>query len=247
MALEDDLELAINSNSDVLDKSGNGRDGTVTGMTYDTSTPIIGSGTGVFDGINDYVEIDVASSPQSDILDLTEGQIAVWVRFPDPLNEIKRIFTTSQGIAFPNGDEWHITYRGDSVKELQITVINGGSIVRAVTTPANTINDNDKHLIIVKAPSTGDFVVKVDDIALTLAGANKDAMFFGDAVDADIMTIGALIRDTVSASGTKDIDALAAWSAVKSDAEDTGYWNGGNGVELEVNGAPSNMMMMGVG
>ena len=57
MALEDNLELAINFNSNVLDKSGNGRNGIVNGMTYETGSPIIGSFSGTFLS-NDYLDLD---------------------------------------------------------------------------------------------------------------------------------------------------------------------------------------------
>jgi hypothetical protein len=235
MALTDGLELAINFNSDVLDKSGNGRNGTVDGMTYDTSTPIIGSGTGVFDGINDDVEIDVASSPQSDILDLTVGTIALWTRF-STIAEYKILFSISQaGPAFPNSDEWGIAFRGDSSNKIQVFCINAGSIIMSALTPANAINDNDKHLIIVRAKSSGNIEILVDDVLQTpLTGSPLGTKFFGHAVDADTMRIGSIERDTISYTGSKDTDALAIWDRPLINAEGTEYYNVGDGVELEV-------------
>jgi hypothetical protein len=249
MALTDGLELAINFNSDVLDKSGNGRNGTVDGMIYDTSTPIIGSGTGVFDGINDDVEIDVASSPQSDILDLTVGTIGLWTRF-STLADFKRLFSISH--AGPSGlasDRWGISFRGDAGKQIQVFCINTGSTIMSALTPANAINDNDKHLILVKAKSSGNIEILVDDVLQTpLSGSPLGAKFFGHAVDADTMRIGSLERDTILYDGAKDIDALAIWNRPISEAEATEYWNSDDGLELEaVAAAPSMLSLLGVG
>lgn len=234
MALTDGLELAINFNSDVLDKSGNGRHGIVTGMTYDTSTPIIGSGTGVFDGINDDVEIDVATSPQSDILALTVGTLAFWVRFPT-LVEFKNLFTiTEAGQSAPNGDEWMVFFRGVVNKNIQII-----NIVSGVTTSAlssiNAINDNNKHLIVFRADGIGNVELFVDDVPISFPGTLGSA-FFGSAINADTMRIGSREGAAVDYRGDKDIDALAIWNRPLSDAEGTEYWNIGNGVELDLTG-----------
>lgn len=230
MSLIDNLELAINFNSDVLDKSGNNRDGTVNGMTYDTTTPILGDGTGVFNGIDNDVEIDV-SGPKSDILDLTTGTIAFWVRFPT-IAEYKRLFTiTHAGQAYPDCDEWGIAFRGDTTNQVQAYCINNRGVIMSAYTPDNSINDNNKHLIIVRADWAGDIEILIDDVSQSLTGSISDK-FFGHAVDADTMRIGSLERDTILYGGDKDIDALAIWSEAKPDAELTQYWNSGDGVEL---------------
>jgi hypothetical protein len=248
MALKNDVELIVNFNSDVLDKSGNGRDGTVDGMTYDTSTPILGSGTGKFDGINDRVDIDVAASPQSDILDLTTGQIAFWFRNPGPASENKFLFSiTKDGVA-PSSQDAYAVYVNTS-NALIVYCRLSGSIIMSASTPTGSLEDTDvKHLIIVKANPTGNIIIKIDNVTQTLTSSPLGAKFLGHAVDADVMTLGALKRDTIVYSGTKHLDALVVWSAVKSDAEDTEYWNDGDGVELDVSAMVtySNLLLTGV-
>ena len=246
MALTDGLELAINFNSDVLDKSGNGRDGTVNGMTYDTTTPIIGSGTGVFDGINDSVEIDVTGD-KSGILDLTAGTLAIWTRFPNALTELIRIFSVGQPIASPGADEWYILYRGDIGNYLQLICRNNTILTTNATTPNNTINDNDKHLVIVRADGSNPLEVYVDNSSQTLSGTTSDN-FFGSAVDAVHMYIAALVRDTTFIDGRQDLDAIAVWNRALTTDEMTEYWNGGAGIELPVvvAGRPT-LMLRGVG
>lgn len=233
MALTDGLELAINFNSDVLDKSGNGRDGTVDGMTFDTSTPILGSGTGVFDGINDDVEIDVAGA-KSGILDATVGTVALWTRFPT-LAEYTRLFSVSTGgVASPVADHWHISFRGDDNNSLQVVCTNNGSIIMNAYTPLNTITDTNKHLIIVRAKASGNIEIMIDDVLeLALSVGPLGAKFFGHAIDIDTMRIGSLERDTTDYRGDKDIDALAIWNRPITDAEATAYYNNSDGIELE--------------
>jgi len=235
MALTDGLELAINFNSDVLDKSGNGRDGTASGMTYNTTTPMVGSGSGAFDGINDHVSVDVASSPQSDILDLTTGTIAVWWRANAPTNEQKYLMTTSQGLASPNGDEYYIIFRGDSAHRIQGVCTNGGSVIMSAVANVS-FNDTNPHLCIVRSNGTGNIEIYIDDISRALTSSPLTDKFLGHAVNADRMNIGALERDVFRYHGDKDVDALAIWNRALTTAEMTEYWNGGAGIELEVSG-----------
>jgi hypothetical protein len=231
MALTDILELAINFNSDVEDKSGNNRDGTVYSMTYDTATPILGSGTGEFDGNDDRVDIAVDSG----ILDLTTGAVAFWFRFDDGLETQKRIFSVSQdGVAFPNSDTWEITYRGDgALNNFQAACVNGGSVIMSALGSTTYINDNDKHLAIINAPTSGNMEIYIDDVTQSLAGSPLGAKFLGHAVDADSMTIGAMKRDTILYTGTKDLDALYVFSAALDASERSELWNGGDGLELK--------------
>lgn len=51
------LELSVTyENSNVQDQSGNGRDGTITGMTFETVNPLIDLVSGLYDGSGDYVD-----------------------------------------------------------------------------------------------------------------------------------------------------------------------------------------------
>ena len=233
--LYNDLEVAINFNSDVLDKSGNGRDGTVDGMTYDTTTPIIGSGTGEFDGINDDVEIDVDGA-KSGILDATVGTVALWVRLTAPLEELKYLFSVTQGgVAHPVNDQWAIMFRGDTAtNEIQAFAFDNEVLILNARNQTSGIFDSNKHLIIIRAKSSGDLEILIDDDLKTITTSPSTAKFFGHAVDADTMRIGSIGRDTILYDGSKDVDALAIASRPWTDAECTEYWNSGNGVELEV-------------
>ena len=233
MAIEDNnanLELAINFNSDVLDKTANGRDGTITGMTYDTTTPIIGSGTGKLRGGDDDVEADVAGA-KSGILDLTVGTL--WFTFRLPiLTTVVRLFGVGDTSAsFPNADSFIVQFRGDSNKQMQVSCQNAGNTILNAFTPTNTITDTVKHSMAVRADGSGDIEIAVDDTWLFLTGT-KGEKFFGHAVDADVLHIGAIMRGVISAVGDKDIDTVYVFNNAVSDADITDLENGGNYKEL---------------
>lgn len=243
MALEDNLELAINFNSNVLDKSGNGRNGIVNGMTYETGSPIIGSGSGTFLA-NDYLDLD--HNYQS--VFQASYTIAIWVK-PDDGQPAATgdIFGLIDG-----GNRVRITLNtlGDLIFQY---IINGGQSYICNTAQGGynlTDGAQTKKLLWVEADTSANVMrFYVDnDLKFTKTGVTEDFTNYGGTLSP---FVGAVHKVSPVASSyyNGDTDALAIWSAIKSSTDRDAYWNGGNGVEIDLTEVAGyqNLLLIGVG
>lgn len=69
-------------NNDWTDSSGNGYDGTATGATFETGSPILGAASGSFDGVDDRVSL---TAHVANFASLTEGTVHGWCK-PEATN-----------------------------------------------------------------------------------------------------------------------------------------------------------------
>ena len=225
MALKDDLEVAINFNSDVLDKSGNGRNAIVNGMTYETVSPIIGSGSGTFLA-NDY--LDLGHNYQAVFQD--SFTIALWVKpddgQPASREELFGLIDTNDRVRITlfNDGDIKVQYRLNSVNYLCTTGGSGYFLSNG---------QESKHLVWCEADNvTNELRIYVDnDLKFTLPGVVEPFANYGGTLSP---FVGALHKASPVASRFYhgDTDALAIWSAIKSSTDRDAYWNGGDGIEL---------------
>lgn len=80
MSITDDEELRITyENSNVEDQSGNGRDGTIVGMSFETTDPLIDLVSGKYNGTEDYINFgEILGFGASQPFTLTK-----WFKVPD--------------------------------------------------------------------------------------------------------------------------------------------------------------------
>ncbi len=184
-----------------------------------------------FDGENDFV--DIPKDPA--IFALTQGTLEMWVRILN-LGADTRLFSISEvGIPFPASDTWGLDYRTDGLNgpsQLQVYLINNGVIITAAFTPSNTITDTAFHHIAVVADGVGLIDVYVDGVLRPVTAApfalGAFDQFFGHAVNADNMKIGAIERDTVRAEGAKVIDEVTIFDRPLSASEIQAIYNAGS-------------------
>ena len=160
----------------------------------------------------------------------TVGTVEFWVKITSLQENQVRLFSLAEaGVAFPDADEWAIDYRyvdfAPGTLQVHLAGVAGGSgpagIVMNAFTPAGTITDTNWHHIAVVADGVDPIAVYVDGAAQVLSGifGRTSDRFFGHAPNASAMAVGAIVRESVFAEGTKMIDELAIYDRALSAGE----------------------------
>lgn len=151
----------------------------------------------------------------------TVGTVEFWVKITSLQEDTVRLFSVAEaGVAFPDADQWEIDYRyvDTAPGAIQVNLVAGGAIVMSPTTPAGTIADTNWHHIAVIADGVDPIQVYVDGAVQVLSGSTSDR-FFGHALNASVMAVGAIVRESVFAEGIKLIDELAIYDRALSSNE----------------------------
>lgn len=227
------LKIALNFNGNFNDSSGNGYHGTAVGATIASSSPMVaGTPYSIYRGGDDYVSVPAPAS----ILDATSGTLVFWCRVSS-VSSMLRLFSISQnGVAYPTCDEWGISFRGDSSKELQLHTINGAAITMSCKTPDNVITSTSTPYMILVSGVSGDAEprVKINNVVQSMTAYSPYSKVFkwlGDAADANCMTLSGVRREIFYGTDA-DIDAFYYFSDVLNTETEDFLWNGGAGREL---------------
>lgn len=217
MSTWDGLNGLYHFDNDFLDSSGNGRDLTNSGATFETGSPILGAASSDYNGLNSHSFVATGTAASD-----TEGQVAFW--YKSPTN---------------TGDETIISFDdGANIRNFIFVRILGSTLDFIVRT-ANTTRMrasvplpaiNVKHAVIFGVDSGGNYinVDGADKIPTYLNGNASTNIWLGGSEDPLILRVGAR---KVGASISTPYDGLVdelAWSDRRwTDEEDADYWNGG--------------------
>jgi hypothetical protein len=180
-----------------------------------------------FDGVDDYLELYLSQS----IYNLQKGSVSLWLKVGD-LNKtfviagfsnrgsgINPIVTANQ----PN--QWFIEFAGAdySQKQIHISGLKFSNFNRTLSakTPANSINDNNWHNIIVNSDNNANSIeVYIDGVNQPLSvfccGGNTNDFFLADVPDLDNAKIGTIHRDTVVQTNSFTMDDFCIWNRALS-------------------------------
>lgn len=197
------------SGGTVTDRMGTGN-GTWsgTGTTHWTSGKY-GKG-GKFNGTDDYVS---KSSP-SFITD-TQGTISLWVKLANNTQ-----YSTIWGIArdVTANSEVRVDYRGDDTKQLQVAVIQNGTILFSGLTTANAItNTNWHHITLTSNASTIKLYVDgIENVPNQSVLGTNSGQWFSSATSANNFTVGILKRATPILPFAGKVDDIKVYNYARS-------------------------------
>lgn len=224
MAVEDNLELLLRfEDEDFTDSSGNGRDGAIgSTVTFETSTPLIGSVSGSWDGIDDFLSFSWAG-PQFGIDD--PFTLAQWVEVPDrtafqPL--VNQANSSFMGILMSVGG-----FSG--VGEILLAIGNDSSN-RLIVRSSSLISNDTKHLVMGTydgSGTIGGFKIYIDNADAGVGGSIDQ----GTVIDPDYSGIGLQVGKRVGDGFLLEGlgDDVAIWSRVLTSGERAEFYNGGDG------------------
>ena len=213
MALIDNLIDSYHMNGDWLDSVGS-NDGIPTGATFDTVNKKLGSASGNFDGIDDFV--DIGSSLGAALgFDMS---ISCWVRFTALSGNNTVVIGSRNGAA-------NLGFEVGALNDGKIILQSFGSSSLGYRFGTSNVGDNSFHHAVAVRDGINYYIYidgsREDGTFQTLAGstASPANTFIGDS-DAP----GNLFKG--------QIDEINIWDRALSASEVTELWNGGAGIEL---------------
>ena len=184
---------------DTGDRSGNGRDGTLTGPTFSTDTPAaLGTGSSLaFDGVDDFVDL---SAHVGDFAALDGGTISAWIRTAGTGTHVV-VGASDQGDG--SSETRLFVERGPMKYDVRGEVASGSQLVST-----ENVNDDQWHHVAI--------VVDADVATRFVDGeqvASQYETFFSGVADLDQMAIGR----NVDSGGPQmhfsgQIDDVAIWA-----------------------------------
>ena len=200
------LVAAYDFETDAIDVTANGHDGTITAADCKASGKV---GTGcAFDGATSYIQI-----PDDASLNFGSGDFSLeaWIKLTD----------YTSGFAFgvlgkqvSGNDRYYLDYRGDLTDSVQGSIADGANNID-INSANNAITDNNWHHVVLTVDQTNDIAkVFVDGIQ---SGSDTGISSIGSVSPATDLFIGA----TTSTSNLFDgsIDEVAIWSRVLTTEE----------------------------
>jgi hypothetical protein len=139
---------------------------------------------------SDYIKKDSPS-----FVDDTQGTVECLVKF-DSTTQV--YMPLSVCVSGATDDEFFLFYfRGDSVKEIQPTLLVDGAVTWTAVTPANAIaNTNWHHFAITSDATHVKLYVDGAELALTDAVGTNSGQWLAAATQANVFGMGALLRAT---------------------------------------------------
>lgn len=216
--------------TDVLDSVGS-NDGIADGAVIDTDNQLLGAACRYFDGIDDSIDIPFSSED-------TEGSVGVFFQMPSMVGE-QTFFMFTNGTN--NGDLIGIrVYLGN------VDIIVRGESTTHILCHVGSVSVDNYHCVLFTVDATGNKIY-LDGVLKTPTYTTGDAdstEWFDDLNLSGafaVLTIGA--RDTGTSLSTYyggQLDELVRWNKAKTAADALEWWNGGAGVELELELAEDN-------
>lgn len=155
-------------------------------------------------------------------LALRTGSLSLWFQIQD-LSQQAFLFSVAQiGAAFPSGGQWTLDYNQNG-HQLRATCSSNGQVLLSSNTPANSVNDNNWHHVVVVANNTATLRVYIDGVQLQLS--SNAGRFFGHAANTNNMKIGALRSNTLNTAGRKAVDEVQIYNRALSTTEVQAIFN----------------------
>ena len=192
------------------------------------------------DGVDDKL---VKSSPS--FIDDNTGTISIWVKSDGGAAGEQQIFSIAQGLVFPNGDEWRITY-ATSADFIQLVLINAGGVSWSAVTANDVLNDTNWHLWVATSDGSTTKLYK-DGVEETLTdgtGSNS-GQWLGDAVDADRMALGILLRNVDLIPFDGKFASFAYWDVALNDNEILALFHGVSPISIRKGNLKSHSLLFG--
>jgi len=193
-------------NSDVLDSSDNGFNGTPTAITYDTTAPKLGSASAIFNGTSSIVTI-----PDDPLLDFTtDYTIALWVNHTALSGTYDTFLAKGAG--------------GYAVGALSTGIVYFGLEGVSDTSSVTALGTGTWTCVICIHTAGTNFIYIGDPTTADSSGAHADA-----TANANSLVLG---KGPTSGFFNGEMDEVTLWNRALTQAERLDYWNAGAGREV---------------